>query len=369
MGRDTNKIYNKAVVYYQDGQLTKALEQCERGISLDLKNSSLLNLKGVLLYLNGELQEAIAVWKINSHYNNDEISKVYIKDAKNDEDRLKLFFEAENNIKELQIDAALQKLKKCATSDFNSIRVNNGFAICYLRKGEFDIAREFNEKSLSIDKNNSDSIAIRNELNSLNSNPSNEYKSKIIKVVIVLMIITITSIASVKIYKTLVNNKSNDKIDAQVEKENDVIAETSDELEATNSMEEEVIVEELSDEEIQNLYVVATELFDNKEYDKAIENLEKAYNTSNESYLKEHVVFLLASSYENNKNDEKGIKYYEEYIEKYKSDNYIEEVYYKLATLYSESDKNKSKEYAMKLKEEYPKSIYVNSIIDEIISN
>ena len=42
MGSNTNKIYNKAMDYYQNGEIDKALEKCEEGISQDLKNSNLL---------------------------------------------------------------------------------------------------------------------------------------------------------------------------------------------------------------------------------------------------------------------------------------------------------------------------------------
>lgn len=73
MGNRLNKIYERAMDNYQRGYIDKALEQCEKGISLNLKDVRLLNLKGMLLYIKGDLKGSIATWQINSHYNNDEI--------------------------------------------------------------------------------------------------------------------------------------------------------------------------------------------------------------------------------------------------------------------------------------------------------
>ena len=70
MGNRLNKIYEKAMDNYHGGYIEKALEQCEKGISLNLKDVRLLNLKGMLLYIKGDLKGAIAVWKINKDYNN-----------------------------------------------------------------------------------------------------------------------------------------------------------------------------------------------------------------------------------------------------------------------------------------------------------
>ena len=51
--KNNNKLYSKAIKYYEEGKLEKALLQCEEAISLNLRNSAALNLKGLLLYLKG----------------------------------------------------------------------------------------------------------------------------------------------------------------------------------------------------------------------------------------------------------------------------------------------------------------------------
>ena len=45
MGNKLNKIYEKSMDNYNKGYIEKALEECEKGISLNLKDVRLLNLK------------------------------------------------------------------------------------------------------------------------------------------------------------------------------------------------------------------------------------------------------------------------------------------------------------------------------------
>ena len=68
-----------------------------------------------------------------------------------------------------------------------------------------------------------------------------------------------------------------------------------------------------------------------------------------------------------NRQFKEAIGYYEEYIAKY-DETYIEEIYYKLALAYEDTDLNKSKEYAEHIKKEFSNSIYNNSKISQIIS-
>ena len=199
MGNRLNKIYEKAMDNYHGGYIEKALEQCEKGISLNLKDVRLLNLKGMLLYIKGDLKGAIAVWQINSHYNNDEISKIYLNDAKKDEEKLKLYSLAESDIREFKIDDALEKLEKCRVSDFNSINVNNALAICYLRKGNYLRAMEFNEKALNINKEGKTALEIKNQINGYLQDPRDEFKSSMKKrgMIILLILISATAIFNV----------------------------------------------------------------------------------------------------------------------------------------------------------------------------
>ena len=98
--------YKKQLTKDGSRTLTKeeAIELCEKGISNSLKDAKILNLKGLLLYTKGKLEEAIALWKINKDYNNNSIAKAYIEDSKNDFNRYLLCKEAESLINNLYID-------------------------------------------------------------------------------------------------------------------------------------------------------------------------------------------------------------------------------------------------------------------------
>ena len=210
MGNRLNKIYEKAMDNYHGGYIEKALEQCEKGISLNLKDVRLLNLKGMLLYIKGDLKGAIAVWQINSHYNNDEISKIYLNDAKKDEENLKLYSLAESDIREFKIDDALEKLEKCRVSDFNSINVNNSLAICYLRKGNYLRAMEFNEKALNINKEGKTALEIKNQINGYLQDPRDEFKSSMKKMGMIILLILISATAIFNVIN--IGNKDNKDI-------------------------------------------------------------------------------------------------------------------------------------------------------------
>ena len=114
-----NKLYIEATSLYEKGYIDKALEKCEEGIAEDMKNSVILNLKGLLLYLKGDLNGAVTVWKINSDFNDDTTAKNYIKDSKEDEKRLVLYKNAEKLIRDIHIDEAINKCRE----NFNNIKI------------------------------------------------------------------------------------------------------------------------------------------------------------------------------------------------------------------------------------------------------
>lgn len=377
MGNRLNKIYEKAMDYYNNGYIERALEECEKGISLDLKNSKILNLKGILLYIKGDLKGAISVWKINSHYNDDEISKIYLKDSKNDEEKIQLYCSAERDIKEFKIDDAIRKLEICIESDFNSINVNNSLSVCYLRKANYMQAIDFNEKSLNIDKEGKKALEIKNEINSFLIDPKEEFKESIKKrMIIILVFLTFISIILGVLNKLTINKNEenlsiiNENIDINEGADNQLLEENnlSEALEIENTEETtENIVVLNSNEEIEKAYEKSLDLFDEGKFNEAVEELKSAYNSKVDTYYKRHILFLLASCYYEENNHQEAIKYYEEYISKY-DNTYLEEIYYKLALLYEEKDLNKSKEYANIVRNTFGKSIYNNSKISNIIS-
>lgn len=380
MNKEMKYDYDKALKAYHKGELNKSLKYCEDGISKNLKNSSLLNLKGLILYLKGDLEEAITVWKINKDFNDDNMAKTYIKDAKKDCVRKQEFEKARELIKDLHINDAIKILNICKESDFNSIQVNNLLALCEFKKGEYNKSREYIGKSLSIDKHNTNAIAIRKQLDKFT-----ERKSNSLVALIILLIVCITGISVMKIvnYKnkenklvegniinnnmqlTVIDDLSKESGDEVSEKE-EIVKENNNEVKEDEDIEEELSI---TPEEIEKSYINASTYFSDGNYKEAIGSLEKVNKGLFKHYLNDDILFLIGSSYEKLEDVNNFIKYFEEYISLYENGDYIEEVYYKLALQYKDINKNKSREYANKLINNYPESIYNNVNIDSILTN
>lgn len=380
MKNKDKKVYEKALDLYNKGYIDKAIEQCEVGISRNLKDSNLLNLKGLLLYLKGDLEEAVSLWKINKDYNSDNISKSYLIDMEKDFCRKELFEEAEELIKNLNIDEAIDILNICNESDFNLIEVNNNLAACYMKKGLYDNSKFYVKKVFAVDKNNITAKSIDKEINEiLDIKDNNKIVFKSIIITFIIFIIVSTGVVvSGKLKNTpLVEEEllsDNLSVSNNIENSN-----TTNESENSSSKDEtkqnniqdknnQKIENPLAEDDITNNYINATNLFSQEKYNDAKVLLEKTIIYSEKSHLNDDILFLLASTSEKIAKNEDAIKYFEQYIYKYENGNYIEEAYYKIALLYKDINMEKSKFYAQALSNKYQNSIYNNNIIKGILN-
>lgn len=382
-----NRTYEKALKLYNNGYIDKAIDMCEIGISRDLSNSKLLNLKGLLLYLKGDLEAAVALFKINRNFNNDDISSSYLKDIEKDYERLNLYNKAVECINNFEIDEAIELLNLCIESDFNSINVNKYLAICYLRKSDYLKSHENLSKLIEIDKANVYAKEINKELN----NALEIKDSSLMKKIISVSLLIILSIFIIIFIKDKVSNKYNeDNIKAEeiqnniednnshdennsnqpngenINNEEEVNNENREETSEKEDKGEEIKV--LTEEQIKESYIKASTYYEDNKIEEAKALLEKVLPSAEKSHLRDDIMFLLASTYENINDVDKAINYYDSYIEEYEGGSYIQEAYYRAALIYKDRNNEKSKSYALKLKDNYPNSIYNNSKIQEIIS-
>lgn len=388
MKNNNKKEYKKALNLYNNGYIDKAIEICEIGISRSLEDSNLLNLKGLLLYLKGELEEAISLWKINKYHNDDEIAKAYLKDIEIDFNRRELFKESEELIRNLNIDEALQILMICKESDYNSINVNNALAICYMRKGEYVECQKCIDKVFSVDKYNIEAKSIKKEIDEILNIKSNS--SVVIKSIIITGIICIIITSGILIKGKLQNGFKDDaennfevvnkngevdasesidvsNLDTNSESINTSTKESSNDIDKKeNSNLNEHI---LNEDEIRENYMKATDSFDEEKYNDTKVILESTIIYAENSHLNDDIMFLLASTYEKLGDNNEAIKNFEKYISSYENGNYIEESYYKIALLYRDLNKDKSKYYAKELISKYSNSIYNNTNIIDILNN
>lgn len=382
-----NRTYEKALRLYNNGYIDKAIDICKMGINRNLSNSKLLNLKGLLLYLKGDLEEAVALFKINRHFNNDDISSSYLKDIEKDYERLDLYNKAVECINNFEIDEAIELLDLCTESDFNSINVNKYLAICYLRKGDYLKSHENLSKLIEIDKANVYAKEINKELNNALEIKDSSLMKKIIPVALLIILsifITIfikdkfsnkyneDNIKAEEVQNNIeVNNSHNENNSNQINGENGNNEEVNNENREETSEKEDKgeEIEVLTKEQIRESYIKASSYYEDNNIEEAKAVLEKVLPSAEKSYLRDDIMFLLASTYENINDVDKAINYYDFYIEEYEGGSYIQEAYYRAALIYKDRNNEKSKTYALKLKDNYPNSIYNNSKIQEIISS
>lgn len=434
MDKKSKKVYDKAMNYYEKGKINKALELCEAQLSESLKNSAILNLKGLLLYQKGELNAAITVWKINKDFNNDAISKNYIKGMEDDRKRLELYNLGESELKKLKIDSAMQMFDKCAQSDFNSIKVNTALALCYQKKGDFKKAQYYVNKALSIDEDAVAAQSIKKELKEIGMYDDGKGSSKkVIVATIGMLFIILIGIGTysmigkwklnekVEIVKQVEETKKEEtrkeEINSEVEKQKEETnIETEKEAEqikktedlsnaekkivdldneklsgfiANNDIEQvynEVkgIKEEQLKDDDKNIYKQSINLLQNQgiekfyqdgqwffnegNYDRAEIELSKAYEYCDGNYLKEHIIYYRSTSFLKKGNSDSALKGYEEYYNLYPNGSYIQDSLYQLILMYNDIDKQKSKNYANILINNYPDSIFVNDYVMKIIN-
>lgn len=424
MKNDYIKQYNKAMNFYNNGQMNRALEICENILANDLSCSEVLNLKGLMLYQKGLLKEAKIVWKLNYDINNDSVAKKYIEDCKSDDERIEKYKDAEYNLKNMNIDKAMMLFRECMESEFNSIKVNTGIAMCYMRKGDNYRAKEFIDKALHIDNEAVTANALKKDLINLGlySN-ENRVSKKVLSVITVLFIIGAICVGGYSIYTKVSLNNSISK-DSSLNTEEDIKKDESlgsDSNKDTNDSDQEdqnleneqadkkeaifnnenvalllknkdvdklydeinmVNEETLSGQDLE-LYNNAIELlrtngvskfyeygvwyFNNGNYNSAKVELEKAYKYCDKSDLKEHIVFYKGSTASQLGDNSEALKLYKEYYSLYPKGAYIEGVLYELALLTNTTNKNMGKEYARELVNNYPNSLYINDYIRDIV--
>lgn len=405
----SKKLYIKALDKYNKGNINKAIELCEESISIDIKNSASINLKGLLCYLKGDLDSSQRLWKMNYGVNKDGVAERYLNDTEQDRERLNFYVAAVSFIKELKINEALSLLEKCAGSDFNCINVNNHIALCYMKKGEYDKALEYIEKVLTVDRNNTMTKEIMKNLQAYGDIGNNFNKINLRYVLIGFICIVLLGSTFmgynrfIKSNKNLSNTKESakkatNKSTTEVKKdkvelkkiENDVFPsdKVKSDVESKNylALYEEVVkwkdksvsdndkvilskaIELLKSEGVEYFYNKGCTYMNSNDYNNSKIYLTKAYELGKESYLYPHIVYMIGSAFYSSGDVENAVKYYKQYDKDFSDGNYEDTVLYNLATIYKDTDKSQAKSYAQKLLDKYPQSIYNNSVIRELVN-
>lgn len=398
--KESKKAYEVAVKYFHKGDLDKSLDYLEKAISINMKNSAALNLKGMIFYIRGEGKKAETTWRINIDFNDDDIAKSYIKSYKKDLENQDKYIQALKKIKEVKIKEAIESLEFLTVSDYNVINVRNALSYCYIKQRDFNSAKNNILKVLEKDYKNK--IAKEN-LQSIEKEIGVKKSFDNKKLIAIATCATIC-IGGSFIFLNKSNSLESDKsVASKVEKEDSNIVDKNNAISVDKktldvnklqkavdkndylgisdliqgidinslSNDEKVLYEKANEimslDGVNYLYEKAVDEFKNKNFGQAIDIFLSSYEYAKGIYLEEHINYMMAVSYEKISDMENALKYYEIYANKdYKEDEggYIEEVLYKLATL---SDKEKAVNFAKRIKNEFKSSMYNNQNIDKIL--
>lgn len=401
----SNNLYKKALALFENGKIDRAIEVCEKSIAEDARNKAAMNLKGMIFYFKGDLEEAKKVWKLNCKINKDKVTEKYLNGIENDEKLFNYFLKALKCMEKLKISEALELLKKCEESDYNCINVSNNIAICNVKLGDYEKANIYLEKVLKLDKYNETAVETKKQLENIGVIKSKFHFKSLLKPIAAVLILFII-IGSVYVYnknfknarkvsmknekkvtvkkklksvpkkqikvqnkfnaaelENAINNKDYDKIVYYEETFKDKDVRINDEAILNKAL------EVLKNDGVLYFYTTGCSYVKKGDYANAKLYFLKAYNYGSSSYLYKDIIYFIGTTYKNLGDIENEIKYYEMYDSNYKTGSYEETVLYELAVAYKDIDKGKAKSYANSLEQHYPTSIYNNSVIKSIISN
>lgn len=407
----SNKFYKKALIMQSKGYIDKAIELCEKSIAEDIKNNAAIDLKGMLLYLKGELKEAKANWELNVKLNKDSAAKKYLESLPGDEKKFEYYVKALKCIKEVKIKEALNLLHECEKSHYNSINIHNSIAICNIKQGNYNEANSHIDAVFKIDRSNEMALANAKKLEEINERKAKINSTKLIKLMSAVIAIAIVFTLAIafkkyvkipniqldkKTQKTAVKKekkqltKNENKKSVENNKASENLFKSEELLTAINNKDYEKIyyyeenfankelsindkvimvkaLEILKSDGVQYYYKTGSSYASKSDYANAEQNFLKAYKYGSNNYVYADVIYYLATSYKNTGDIENAIKYYTQYDSNFKNGSYEETVLYELAVIYKDLDKAKAKTYANELTTKYPKSFYINSIIQEIL--
>ena len=423
-----NKLYKKAMDFYCEGKLEKSLCYCDKVLNMERGHAPTLNLKGLILYIKGNLDQAKYFWKLSYKLNGDMVSKKCIEDCRVDEQEQYIFNQGVILFNQIKIREALNCFLKCSKSDFNCLNLWCYIAKCYMQLGEYAKSEGYIDDVLKIDSKNLEARKLKTQLMELGViDKKLRFNSKIVIVPVACIIICLLALGGYKGYVTLNNYLSERKLAKQINSDktsenvenfqgntlqsdentgasDTEIVETVKEEENKRKFEADILKEYINSSDYENiikyindfkndelsindksvflegknlvlqsginsLYEEGMKLIDSKQYEEAIFKLKLIYEFDEETYLNEHILFMLGSSYEALGDIESADSYYEKYADKYlTSGSYIGQCLYSLAINNEGINDEKSKRYAQLLNSNYEKSDYNNSKIKDIIS-
>lgn len=155
-------LYNQGLEKAKIRDLSGAISFLRLSIKYNKKNIEARNLLGLVYFEIGEIVSALEQWVISRHIKNgDNIAQFYINDIQANQTKLDSLNQAISKynialeqIKQKSSDLAIIQLKRVLTINPNFIKAYCLLALIYIKEGDFDKAKRYLNKVLSIDKTN-----------------------------------------------------------------------------------------------------------------------------------------------------------------------------------------------------------------------
>jgi tetratricopeptide (TPR) repeat protein len=402
--------FKKTVRKYLSLESTKRNTIQMRELSLKYKMNQTLNAAAIMLMYCGDFTQALHYFDLNYKLNDDTISKSFLdrKDEINED--IFRYNMALDLISLEAYDDSIAILSELYSKNWRTEKGDILLILLYNNRKDYLNGKKVLSSIQSLCKNSMFYYEINGELTKAN-------KNKLIVIGVLSIVIILGAFYTFRIYgdksveKLEVNNKTEvqDQATRSNSQSNNEIKETSkdnqqkqvltikdysgvlDSLEKNLNEENlsafakensNIKYEELGDrdrkryDELYSVYKVkmqsyyynkGREYFKKKDYKESTKYFTYAYNNNNGEYLDEHVVFMLGQSLENMK-DASALKYYEEYIDKYKTGTYVGETLYSMSLLYYDNKNlEEAKRYAKQLAENHGDSMYYNQKIKAVL--
>lgn len=384
-----DKKLDKATKHYKNKKYKEALKICDKILEKDYNNEKALELEGEILYKLDRIDEAILNWKINAEYNNNPTAKMHLEDIDKSTKEKVLSFDnlnAVSTIPEDEIEDVVNPVvditpQKISEEETNDIAITS----------EDD--NDNNSNSEIIENNNNDDSDKAETAD--NKKPAKKSKKSAI-IAVCAIIVVVAAYAGVNHFKSSDTNKlETEQTQVTEQKEQEVPKDfkenldkamqdkdinkvytlldeaPADKISSSDKDSYDKAVEMMKKDGVEKYYNDGLNDYKDKKFDKALENLSKAYKYCNDTYLKPHVLYFMGATENALDKKDDGVKYFKEYLEDYPhSDLYTAEILYNLCLYYNDKgDKAEAKKYAQHLEDSYPSSPYYNDISKEILYN
>ncbi|MTI69830.1 MAG: tetratricopeptide repeat protein [Firmicutes bacterium] len=381
MNKNGGYHYNIALNYFQNDNLTKAIETLNEGLNTESNNIEILNLLGLCYFKKCNFRSARNKWKRSMQIKKeDNKAKYYLERLNN-----KKFINMRKyyNLGVTKIDN--QEYKEAIALFLEIIKRNKDLVepyilvgLCNYKLKDYSQAIYYWEEAKSKDKG---SLKIKSYINDaqismMEVKEENNKKNNIKSIIIILLItISVGGIYQLKFNlfkktqnKNTVTESTENKIPEKESefKKDDMIVKNNDTNEKIKQKKVKEVDIKLEDE--QSIFNNALELYKKGQHNDAVILFNKLINYGTVEYLIPEAIFFAANSYIKIDNVEKGVEYFKKYINEYEEGNYYEESLYKTGLiLYRAGKQEEAKELLKKLINKSPNSIYVNSKVKMII--